>query len=240
MPQLRIWSGLILFTFAITHFINHGLGLISIEAMQTGQDIRLLVTRNVLGTTLLIGAAVVHFVLGISKFLGARTWRLGFGSIVQLAFGLLIPVFLIRHVIGTRVVNELFGIEDDYSYALWAMWPGEAWNQAFLMSMVWIHGCIGIHHWLVLKSWYRRSMWLWYGLAVAIPFVSYAGFVAAGRLVKLQAGFVNPFTKDQFGTIQQVMNNTETGYYGTLIAAIGVWLALLLSMSRINAASILR
>ena len=229
MPQLRIWSGLILFTFAITHFINHGLGLISIEAMQTGQDIRLLVTRNVLGTTLLIGAAVVHFVLGISKFLGARTWRLGFGSIVQLAFGLLIPVFLIRHVIGTRVVNELFGIEDDYSYALWAMWPGEAWNQAFLMSMVWIHGCIGIHHWLVLKSWYRRSMWLWYGLAVAIPFVSYAGFVAAGRLVKLQAGFVNPFTKDQFGTIQQVMNNTETGYYGTLIAAIGVWLALLLA-----------
>ena len=229
VPQLRIWSGLILFTFAVTHFINHGLGLVSIEAMQTGQDIRQLVTRTVLGTSLLIAAATVHFVLGIAKFLAARTWRLGIGGIVQLAFGLLIPIFLIRHVIGTRIVDAMFGIEDDYRYALWAMWPGEALNQAFLISMVWIHGCIGIHHWLALKSWYRRSTWFWYGLAVAIPFFSYAGFVAAGRLAKLESDFKNPFTNDQFGTVLQVLNYSATGYYGTLIAAIGVWLALLLA-----------
>ncbi|MGI9395329.1 MAG: adenylate/guanylate cyclase domain-containing protein [Boseongicola sp.] len=229
VPQLRIWSGLILFAFALTHFINHGLGLISIEAMQSGQDIRQLVTRTVLGTALLIGAATIHFVLGIAKFLAARTWRLGIGGIVQLAFGLLIPIFLIRHVIGTRVVDAMFGIEDDYHYALWAMWPGEAWNQAFLISMVWIHGCIGIHNWLTLKSWYRRYTWIWYGLAVAIPFVSYAGFVAAGRLAKLESSYVNPFTEDQFGTILQVLNFSAIGYYGTLIAAIGVWLALLIA-----------
>ncbi len=228
-PKLRIWSGLILFTFAITHFINHGLGLISIEAMQTGQDIRQLVTRTVLGTTLLIAAAGIHFALGISKFLAARIWRLGFFGIVQLAFGLLIPVFLIRHVIGTRVVDAMFGIEDDYDYVLWAMWPGEALNQAFLISMVWIHGCIGIHNWLVLRSWYRRLTWLWYGLAVAIPFLSYAGFVTAGRLAKLEGGFTNPFTNDQFGRILQVLSFSETAYYGTLIGAIGVWLALLLA-----------
>ncbi len=228
-PKLRIWSGLVLFTFAITHFINHGLGLISIEAMQTGQDIRLFVTRSVLGTTVLIGAATVHFVLGISKFLSARTWRLGFASIVQLVFGLLIPIFLIRHVIGTHVVSDMFGFEDSYRYALWAMWPGEALNQAVLMSMVWIHGCIGIHHWLVFKSWYRRFTWLWYGLAVAIPFVSYAGFVAAGRLAKLNASFESPLTNDQYGAILRVLNYSEIGYYGTLIGAIAVWLSLMIA-----------
>ncbi|MGI9390552.1 MAG: adenylate/guanylate cyclase domain-containing protein [Boseongicola sp.] len=227
VPQMRIWSGLILFTFAITHFINHGLGLISIDVMQTGQEIRQLITRTVLGTSLLIAAATIHFGLGIAKFLSARTWRLGIGGIAQIAFGLLIPIFLIRHVIGTRVVDAMFGIEDDYHYALWAMWPGEALNQAFLISMVWIHGCIGIHHWLVLKSWYRRFTWLWYGLAVAIPFFSYAGFVAAGRVAKLEAEYENPFTNDQFVTILQVLSYSATGYYGTLIAAVGVWLALL-------------
>jgi adenylate cyclase len=226
-PKLRIWSGLILFTFAITHFINHGLGLVSLDVMQAGQDIRLVVTRSGLGTALLVAAATVHFVLGISKFLSSRTWRLGFVNIVQLMFGLLIPIFLIRHVVGTRIVNAMFGVEDDYYYALWAMWPGEALNQAILMSMVWIHGCIGIHHWLGLKLWYRRTTWLWYGLAVAIPFVSYAGFVAAGRLAKLQVNFANPFTNEHFATIQKVFSNSALTYYGLLIVAVGIWLALL-------------
>lgn len=226
-PKLRIWSGLILFTFALTHFINHGFGLISVEAMQAGQDIRQVITRSLPGTALLIGAATVHFVLGISKFLSARTWRLGYVSIVQLMFGLLIPIFLIRHVVGTRVVSAMFGVEDDYSYALWAMWPGEAFNQAILMSMVWIHGCIGIHRWLALKPWYRRTTWLWYGLAVIIPFISYAGFVAAGRVARLQSDYVNPFTNEQFGTILQVFSYSALVYYGLLIAAVGIWATLL-------------
>ena len=31
--RLRLWSGLVLFTFALTHFLNHALGLWSLEAM---------------------------------------------------------------------------------------------------------------------------------------------------------------------------------------------------------------
>ena len=176
VTQLRIASGLVLFAFAVTHFINHGLGLVSIEAMAWAQEYRKLVTRSVPGTVLLAGAAGIHFVLGISRFLGSKTWRVGWRNIVQLAFGLLIPVFLLRHILGTRGVHELFGIEDSYAYALWAMWPYEALNQAFLMTLVWVHGCIGLHHWLMLKPWYRGSLWLWYGLAVLIPALGYAGF----------------------------------------------------------------
>ena len=40
-----------------------------------------------------------------------------------LLFGLLIPVLLIRHVLGTRGVAEMFGIDDSYAYALAVMWP---------------------------------------------------------------------------------------------------------------------
>ena len=38
--QIRIVSGLILFAFAATHFINHAFGLVSIEAMDWLQGLR--------------------------------------------------------------------------------------------------------------------------------------------------------------------------------------------------------
>ncbi len=227
MPQLRIASGLILFTFAITHFINHGLGLISIEVMQAGQDVRLWVTQGSLGTVLLIAAAVVHFVLGLAKFIDTRTWRLGKRDIIQLIFGLLIPVFLIRHVLGTRGIQEMFGIEADYDYALWAMWPNEALSQAVLMTLVWVHGCIGIHHWLIVRPWYSRSLWFWYALAVSIPALAFAGYVAAGRVSALQSNYSNPFTAEQYATFVSTLQVTNAVYYVLLAGALGIWLLLL-------------
>lgn len=228
VPQLRIASGLILFTFVVTHFINHGLGLISAEAMQVGQDIRQWVTRSALGTALLIVAAAVHFVLGIRKFIRTRTWRLGIRNVVQLIFGLLIPMFLIRHVLGTRGVEEMFGIEANYVYILRAMWPDWALSQAILMTLVWVHGCIGIHHWLMVRSWYRRSLWLWYGLAVAIPALAYAGFVTAGRISALQSRYSYPASSEQNTSFASMLQVTNTIYYAILLGALGIWLLLLI------------
>jgi adenylate cyclase len=226
--QLRLWSGLILFTFATLHFINHAFGLVSVEWMETGQAVRTMLTRNPVGTAILLGGALVHFSLGVAKFLTARTWRQGFRSSVQLLFGLLIPILLIRHVLGTRGVHLFFGIEVDYEYALWAMWPNEAVGQAILMVLVWVHGCIGLHQWLVMKAWYRDTLWLWYGLAVLIPALSYAGFVAASRAQALAGTYRNPFTSDQYATIQYAFGVSKNAYYGILIVAVGLWALMLL------------
>jgi adenylate cyclase len=228
VANLRIASGLILFAFVVTHFLNHALGLISIDLMQAGQDLRLPVTRSLVGTALLTAAITVHSAIGIWRLLKVRTWRLGLRNIVQLAFGLLIPIFLIRHALGMRGVAEMFGIDDSYSYALWAMWPGEAWNQVILMSLVWIHSCIGLHHWLAAKPWYRNALWLWYGLAVLIPTLSYAGFFEAGRRSRLDGNYRNPFTAEQYDSIQQVFATSSVAYYTVLGSAIGVWGLLLL------------
>ena len=35
--QLRLTTGLILFTFVTTHLLNHALGLISLDAMEAGR-----------------------------------------------------------------------------------------------------------------------------------------------------------------------------------------------------------
>ncbi len=228
VTQWRLWSGLILFAFAATHLLNHALGLVSLEAMQAGQDLRLSVTRSAVGTVVLCLAAVVHFSLGLWRVIQLRTWRIGVRGAVQLLFGLAIPVLLIRHVLGTRGAREYFGITDNYTYALWAMWPGEAVWQAFLVALVWVHGCIGLHMWLSSKPWYRRWVWALYGLAVLIPSLGYAGFVSAGRLAKLRGGYSSPFTAEQYNEIHQKLVDWPYIYSAILVAALGVWLLLLL------------
>lgn len=45
--RARLVSGLILFTFALFHFLNDALGLVSLEAMTQMQELRLTVTRSI-------------------------------------------------------------------------------------------------------------------------------------------------------------------------------------------------
>lgn len=233
VPRLRLISGLVLFAFALLHFVNHALGLVSLEVMETAQDLRTAVTRSTPGTVILLAAAVVHFTLGVARFLRARTWRMGARSIVQLAFGLLIPVFLIRHVWDMRGAHEALSIDTSYSYALWAMWPGEALNQAVLMTLVWVHACIGLHHWLATNTIYRRYLAVWYAAAVLVPALGYAGFVTAARAARLKGGYANPFRGDGYGgdlyaPIGRAILQTQNLYALILGAAVLVWLVLIL------------
>src|SRR5881398_3566383 len=103
--QVRLASGLVLFAFAATHFLNHAAGLVSIDLMESVRDIRTAVTRSAPGTIILLTAAITHFVLGVWRFLKRRTLRVRPNEWVQLSFGLLIPLLLLRHIIGTRIVH---------------------------------------------------------------------------------------------------------------------------------------
>ena len=214
VPRLRLASGLVLFAFALTHFVNHALGLFSIDLMETVRDIRILATRNPLGTIILLLAAAVHFALGIYSFVIRRSWRIRLREWAQLIFGLLIPVLLARHVIAMRIAHETVGFDDNYVYALWVMWPAEAWRQAILMMLVWVHGTIGLHHWLSAKSWYRRYKAYFFAAALLIPSLSFAGFASAGRAVRFETEFHRPFTTEQYAFLSGII---DWSFYGYLI-----------------------
>src|SRR6266540_1175892 len=196
--QLRLASGLVLFAFASTHFLNHAAGLVSIDLMESVRDIRTAVTRSAPGTIILLAAAITHFVLGVWRFLKRRTLRVRPNEWVQLAFGLLIPLLLLRHIIGTRIVHEAYG-------------------------------CNGLHHWLMLKSWYQRSRWLWNGLAVLIPALGFAGFATAGRAARFETDFDNPFTPEQIELFYGIMDRALYGYIALLVMLIGARIALTLA-----------
>jgi adenylate cyclase len=205
LQRLRLYSGFVLFTFVLFHFLNHALGLVSIEAMEAFRAMRIAVTRSIPGTLILCTALVVHAGLAIYKIAERRSLRMTAWEMVQLGFGLAIPFWLFRHIIGTRIAHELYGIDDNYAYALWVIWPADAWRQAALILLVWTHGCIGLHFWLRLKPWYPRLQGLLLGVAVLIPALAYAGFSTAARTARFTTEFENPYTPEQLVSIKAAM-----------------------------------
>jgi hypothetical protein len=59
LQRLRLASGLVLLTFVATHFLNHALGLVSLDAMQEMQAWRKVVTRSWLGSGVLLTAFLI-------------------------------------------------------------------------------------------------------------------------------------------------------------------------------------
>ena len=200
LQRLRLVTGLVLFTFAATHFANHALGLVSLDAMHAVQGWRKMVTRSWPGSIVLLSAFVVHIALALYRIALRLTWKLPFWEAAQIASGLSIPLFLITHVVYNRGAASLAGTDDTYAFELANIWPGLALEHAALLAVVWLHGCIGIHYWLSLAPWYAHVRALLFALAVALPVAALAGFSVAGRQVAQQVAEPGAFTRLQAAT----------------------------------------
>src|SRR4051812_5799440 len=88
----RLVSGLVLFLFVLTHFLNHALGLVSLDAMEVVQAVRRELWRSWPGTTLLYSALAIHVSLTLLKLIRRRTWRMPAWEATQIALGLSIPL----------------------------------------------------------------------------------------------------------------------------------------------------
>ncbi len=185
---LRLATGLVLMFFVVTHFLNHALGLISLEVLEAGRLIFIAVWRTTPATVVLIGSILIHMALALQAIYVRRRLRLSLADASQLVLGLLIPPLLTIHVLGTRGAYQSFGVDDRYAYVLLPLWVDAAdggLRQLLASTVVWIHGCIGLHMWLRLKPWYRRAMPAVYALALLLPVFGMLGFVSAGREVAL-------------------------------------------------------
>ena len=182
--RTRLVTGLILLSYLTTHLLNHGLGLISLEAMEWGRRWFLLLWRNPLGTAVLYSALLTHLCLAIWALYQRRHWRMPTSEMLQLVFGLTIPLLLTIHIVGTRLTHEYFGVDDSYTLTVLTLWhasPMDGLRQSILILIAWTHGCIGCHFWLRLKKWYPRVAPYFLALALLIPVCGLLGFVTAGR-----------------------------------------------------------
>ncbi len=195
--RLRIGSGLVLFVFAFFHFLNIGLGLFHTDYLHGMQDGRKAVTRHDAMSALLYLALIIHSGLALTSIIQRRTLRMPFSSALQIVLGLLIPIQLIVHIIHTRYAHEIYDVNDEMGYIIILMWPSSAiWMQSLLLLIVWVHGCIGLHMWLRLTTWWGKTLPYLIGLAVFVPCFALAGVLTEGR--RIWADFADDFLREQY------------------------------------------
>ena len=199
--RLRLSTGLILFTFATAHFVNHALGLVNLHAMEVFDGWRTAVTRSLPGGLILLAALLIHGGLGLGKLVRRQTLRLQTWEWVQIALGLAIPFFLLPHVVNTRVASLVFGIQTTYPYELVRIWADTMVDQTILLLVVWLHGCVGLHFWLRLSPGYGTAMPLLFALAILVPAAALMGVVTQGRA--LTAEVADP---DLFAALKAATN----------------------------------
>ena len=185
--RLRLITGSILFTYVATHFLNHSLGLVSLDAMEAGRLWFLALWRNPVGTIAFYGSLLTHFFLALWAIYHRHHLRMPFWEALQLVLGLCIPPLLATHFVGTRLAYEWYGVEDRYAKTVLALWhnnPTNGVRQALLVAIAWTHGCIGLFFSLRLRPWYPRYAVLFFATALLLPVLALLGFVQAGREVE--------------------------------------------------------
>ncbi|MBB4482490.1 adenylate/guanylate cyclase domain-containing protein [Rhizobium etli] len=229
--RARLGSGLVIFIFVLLHLSNHALGLISLAAADKARHLFLTIWRNPAGTAVFYASVLIHMGLVLRAIYMRRSLVMPKGETAQIVLGLLIPLLLMDHVIGTRIAHELYGYIDDYQTVVEQLWiknPANGARQVLGVIAVWFHGCIGIHFWLRYRPWYAGAAPLLLALAILVPVLSILGFVEMGRTladpsyqlttnpyeVNLNAHFLHdPEVRARIATVR-------AGLYGTFSASL--------------------
>jgi adenylate cyclase len=236
--QIRMVCGLILFTYLISHFLNHALGNISLAAMAWGLHYHVLFWQFLPVAIVFYAAVLIHGGLGIWALYERRQFRWKTIEPLQLVLGLSVPALIASHVIGTRLGHTLFGHDRLYPQVLhgyWAAMSTRFWLLLIVLVVAWIHGSIGLYFWLRMKSFFRRAAPFLLAAAVLVPSLALLGFYQGGRTVmkdsadpqwraaNLTAGKLG--TPGEANTLETITVSFLAGYLGLLalvLAARGV------------------
>ena len=236
--QVRLLCGIILFAYLVSHFLNHALGNISVDAMEAGVYYHTWFWQLLPVAILFYTAALTHMGLGLYALYQRRQFRWRTIEPLQLVLGLSIPVLVMGHVIGVRLGQTLYGHEKLYPQELFLFFvfaPGRLWQMTALLLIAWIHGCIGLYFWLRLKPFFPRAAPYLLSAAVLIPTLALLGIYQGGRSVAAEADDrdwrTNNLSRRQVGTaaegdmLERIGNGLTIGYFGLLgltLAARGV------------------
>ncbi|MEY2503637.1 MAG: adenylate cyclase, partial [Verrucomicrobiota bacterium] len=106
--QIRLACGLVLFAYLLSHFVNHALGNISLDALATGVRYHTAFWKSLPIATVFYAAAAIHAGLGIYALYRRRQFHWKAIEPIQLVLGLSIPALIITHLAGVRIDDVLF------------------------------------------------------------------------------------------------------------------------------------
>ncbi|WP_426415674.1 adenylate/guanylate cyclase domain-containing protein [Aestuariirhabdus sp. LZHN29] len=226
--SLRLGSALVVALFVTLHLVNHSLGLVSLQAMESLRTILAAFWHSWPLLILLYGALLTHFLLAFVAFCRRTTWNMPWWQILQYLLGLCVPLLLIPHVVGGRLIPALLPtVEGGYQWALETMGnaDGLMLKQTLLLLIVWSHLAVGLHYWLRVRAGYRRTIVLWQLLALLLPTLALSGFYRAvadvgwvdlgARWERVSAGYAEPLI-----WVDRVKEGLETLFFGLLLGVV--------------------
>ncbi len=223
--DIRFVSGMVLLLFAATHFINHAIGIAGLRLMEDVQSWRYWAWRSLPGSVLLYGSFIVHPLFAMLRVAQRRTFKMPLREMLQIALGLAIPLFLVDHIVGTRVMGTLFDLDESYPAVLRRLWPGLATSQTILLLLVWVHGIIGLHFTLRSRDGYARWRDPFMLAAILIPVLSLIGFAVAGREAALLTRSPEQYSDAAITMFNQNVTWAKTAFYGLVggfVAFVGI------------------
>src|SRR6478752_3451182 len=183
--QVRLVCGMILFAYLISHFLNHALGNISLDALAEGIYYHTLFWQFLPVAIVFYTAVFLHSGLGIWALYQRRQFSWKAMEPLQLALGLSVPLLVAFHVIGARLGQTLFGHEKLYPQELYAFWIGSPWKAlqiSAVLVIAWVHGCIGLYFWLRMKAWFKPAAPFLLAAAILVPTLAMLGVYQGGRM----------------------------------------------------------
>ena len=213
--QLRIYTGSLLFFYALTHLLNHSVNVVSIEAADfVRENYFHLIWKNPVAYFLLYASLAIHIILGFYSILTKKSFKITGREWIQILFPVLALLVLLQHIAGGFLLTR-FEVDIKYSllYALLSSDPNELVAGAVLFSLmvifIWVHGVIGIHGLLKFnfKS-YQRYMFGFKFIYWFVPIGAVLGFIAGLRETSVLATIENlkgneNFIMSFFGAIPQ-------------------------------------
>jgi adenylate cyclase len=231
--QVRLACGLVLFTYLVSHFLNHALGNISLGALAVGIHYHILFWQFLPVAIVFYAAALIHAGLGIWALYQRRQFSWKAVEPLQLLLGLSIPALIISHLTGVRLARTLFGIEKLYPqvfYADWVVAPAKMWMLFALLIIAWIHGCIGLYFWLRIKASFKRTAPFLLAAAVLVPTLALLGLYQGGRNIIQEGASAtwraenlsqrNVGTPAQQDMLASIMDYFLIGYFGLIGLAV--------------------
>ena len=231
--QLRLATGIVLFAFLISHFLNHAMGNISLDAMEEALNTHHNFWQGQPVKSIFYLAALVHMALGIWMLYERRQFRYGTTEAIQLVLGLSIPALIIAHIADARLAYDLYGNEKYYSQ-LFSLYTGSrpymALVQYVVLVVAWAHGCIGLYFWFRLRPWFSTVAPLLLAIAVLLPGAAALGLYQGAKTVRQLAqspewraqnlSVKHIGTPEHRASLDRITEGFLIGYAGLLILAL--------------------
>ena len=182
--KIRVYTGVVIFTYVTIHLMNHTLGLISIKSMDNMNQYISMALKTNFGTSVLYTAFLGHSICGFVGLLKRRSFRMPVRDWAQIIFGLLLPWVLLIHLMANGYSTRAEDLKSSYELLILATWIFDTkyiilYN--LMLIAAWVHGVIGIVGIIRYSPIYQNKKTAFLIVFWLIPILSMLGYISAGK-----------------------------------------------------------